>query len=184
MITNRGEVLDADDLCHGLQQVLELTLPVLAESVGLSKVRTWTQVPTQQALQHVDPPVGAIACPGLTGSPSRDEDGWVATWRLVAAVYDHAEDYERTQRASRRWAALIRAVVLDQPTLCGVATTTRWAGEDYALPREVAARTLAGCAVAFDVDALAPRLGTGSTPRIIRSTELDVHAVPPTSPLE
>lgn len=116
-------------------------------------VATWDQLPSLAALTSAALPAGAVVSPGLVEPPTRSRStGYRATWRLVVGVYDRGEDYADTQARCGRWAALVRFTVLRSVNLAGFASDVLWAGEEYAeLPERSSARTLAGCAVAFDV---------------------------------
>lgn len=120
----------------------------------LRRITVWDQVPTLDALTAAVTPVGGITSPGLVDRPTTRARRIDATWRVVVGVWDRGADYDDTVRRVGLWAALVRAVVLEHPTLGGVAAQTLWAGEEYAeIPQRSAARTLGGCAVAFDVTA-------------------------------
>jgi hypothetical protein len=147
-------LLSAHDLCTAVETVLLEHLPTLAASRGLKKVTKWDQLPTVEALTAANLPAGAITSPGLTEPPTRRTTGHTATWRIVIGVYDRGRDYKETQSLTRRWAAVVRQVLVQHPTLGGVATGVQWIGEEYAeRPERSSARTLGGCAVLFDVTA-------------------------------
>lgn len=147
-------LVTADDLCAAAEAMLRAHLPVLAESLGLKPIQEWQQVPTPEALSTADTPALAIACPGLATPPTKRSTGYDAPWRLVVGVYDRGEDHTDTQARTRKWAAAVRQVLVQHPTLGGVAAGVRWVGEEYAeRPERSSARTLGGCAVAVDVTA-------------------------------
>jgi hypothetical protein len=147
-------LLTANDLCAAMETILADKLSGLASSRGLKPVTAWDQLPTSDALTSANVPVGAIASPGLTDAPVRRSTGIDATWRVVVAVYDRGRDYVETAKKVRDWAAVVRQVVIQNPTLGGVASGLVWVGEEYTeLPERPSARTLGGCAVAFDVTA-------------------------------
>lgn len=149
-------LVSGGDVCRAAQAILETHLPgVLAEYglTGLGKVSTWQQVPTVEALTSAVLPAGAITSPGLVEPPRLTRSGgWTATWRLAVGVYARGRDHNETAQHVRDWAAAVRATLLRHPSLGGVVQSLMWAGEDYAtLPQRSAARTIGGCAVAFDV---------------------------------
>lgn len=150
-------LITADDVCKALEVSIAAFLPLVIEAQDwaeqLQQVRSWTQVPTEDALDEADLPAGRVTSPGLTGPPARNEDGGLdATWRVSAGMYDRGDDYDETAATIRKWAAAIRAAALADVTLGGVVESLTWVGEDYARrPERTSARTLAGCAVAFDV---------------------------------
>lgn len=146
--------LSADDLCEAVEAILIEHLPALAASRDLSPVATWDQLPTADALAAAVLPAGAITCPGLTGPSARRSGGYDATWRIAVGVFDRGATYRETATKTRTWAAVIRQVLVQHPTLGGLASGLAWVGEEYAeRPERSSARTLGGCAVAFDVTA-------------------------------
>lgn len=157
-------LVTADDLCHAFETILTAKLPVLIEQLGLDEelapisggalgVKTWQQVPDLKALVPASFPAGAITSPGLADRPTRKPGGaYDAVWRIAVGIYDRGRDHAETARRARTWGALVRAVMLANPSVGGLASGLRWAGEDYGQTRErEAARTLGGCAVSFNV---------------------------------
>lgn len=165
-------LLTADDLCVAAETVLKEHLPPLAAARGLEPVRTWKQLPTPEALTAANLPGIAVTSPGLTKPPTRRASGWDATWRVVVGGFVRGRDHDATAARVRDWAAVIRQVIVQHPTLGGVATGVDWVGEEYAeRPERSSARTLGGCAVAFDV-----------TARNVIDTEVYVPPVNPGDP--
>lgn len=167
-------LITADDVCRAVEQVLTEHLPRWAEASGLPAVKTWQQLPTAQAISAADVPAGAITSPGLTESPTKHRTSYDATWRISVAVYDRGNDHSDTQRRTRIWAALIRTVLVQHARLGELARRLDWVGEEYALGPEQGARTLGGCAVAFDVTVTdvvppvaPPDLGGATDPTVI-----------------
>lgn len=157
-------IVTADDLCRAAQGVLDAQLQGLIEALGFdtptdgtkayAKPKAWAQVPTLSALQAAALPVGAVTSSGTVGKPRKSSLGYDADWRIQVGIFDRGRDYDDTASRARTWAALIRAVLVLNPTLGGVATATTWVGETYRqFPQTSAARTLGGCAVDFDVTA-------------------------------
>lgn len=150
-------VFTVDTLCSEAETLLRAQVPpllvALALDTDLKPLTTWQQVPTMEALSTAKYPAGAITSPGLVKRPTRTRSsGYVAVWRLAVAVYDRGRDHADTAHRARTWASVIRAVMLDNPTVNGVASGVEWVGEDYAQePGKREARTIGGCAVTFDV---------------------------------
>lgn len=163
-MTGELRLITADDLCAGAQTVLAAQLEALIEALGLDEGRrpylvpkTWDQVPTLEAVQKALGPnraAGAITSTGLVGTPRTSRSGIDATWLIRVGIFDRGSDYNVTAERVRTWAALVRAVMLHNPTLAGVATGVRWVAETYRnYPQKEVARTLGGCTVDFHVDA-------------------------------
>lgn len=153
-------VVDANQLLVALQQTVEAHYATAVVDLGYGPllgtgIKEWHQVPEPGALVAGKFPAAAVDSPGLVTPPTRSRaSGWSATWRCAVGVYDRGRTHEETATKVRAWAAVIRAVVLDHPSLGGVARSTDWVGEEYAqMPGKAQARTIGGCAVAFDVTA-------------------------------
>lgn len=161
-------IVSADELCTALETVLtdhladEMVALGYTAAVGYEPVRDWQQVPTINAIATAKLPAGAITTPGLADSPTwvPSHRAYRTTWRIAAGVYVRGRDHDQTQRMARNYAAAVRVTVLRHKGLGGIAEKLRWVGEDYALrPERESSRTLAACAVAFDVTAMT--IGTG-----------------------
>lgn len=151
-------LITGDDLCLAFEQILIAHLPAVVaqcEWLDLTAIATWEQVPTLRALSTAVVPAGLITSPGLVEAPLRRGDGsHDATWRVMVGIWDRDATYRLTASRARRWAAAVRTTMLAHQSLDGVASGLRWVSEEYdEFPNQGAARTLGGCAVAFDVDA-------------------------------
>lgn len=152
------------DVLEAWKGILDEHMPQVAAQLGWTngssgldnagKVRDWKIAPNPESIEAAGTPNGAMFSPGLVNEPrkngDRSHDAW---WQIVAAVYDHGRDYDDTQLRVQRWAALIRAVTLRNPSFGGLVKRTNWVGEEYDVDAngKRAARTLGGCAVAFQV---------------------------------
>lgn len=178
-------LVTADDLCVAAAIILDTHLLDVVRAQGwheapgaLKPVTTWEQIPTLEALSSARYPVGAVTSPGLTSRPTRTtKRRHDATWRISVGVWDRGVSYQDTASRVRRWAAAVRATLLDHRTLGGIADGLWWAGEEYRQnPTREAARTLGGCAVSFDVDVsdvvdlTAPPDGPGTGPVVLSTS--------------
>ncbi|TIC78779.1 hypothetical protein [Nocardioides sp. GY 10127] len=152
------KLIDADQVCTAVAASVLEHLPAVITAAGLNASqwkppRDFKQVPTADALGKIAAwPAGASACPGLLEPPTRTVDGWRATWRVFLAVYDRGGDYTATAARVRKWAALVRAAALHDPTLGGVARSVTWADESYLLRTAAGeARTIGGATVALNI---------------------------------
>lgn len=154
-------VVTGDDVASAVETVLTRDMPRMIEAMGLAGYLLadgfpggWTQVPRLSALSTADLPAGAICTPGWVDVPTRRRFGdYDATWRVVAGVVDRGEDYDDTARRTRLWAGVIRATLVANPSLDGLASSLRLASEvtDGEYNDRAASRTLGGCAVGVDV---------------------------------
>lgn len=159
MTRPNAPLITGDDVCGAVEAALRASVPAVAEKLGWPlKPVEWEQVPDLKAFTKAQPPVGMVTSPGLVSDPvrGRNDDGEVttdATWRVVVGAWDRGGSWRATAQLTRRWAAVIRAAVLLDTTLGGLATGLRWRLEAYdQFPNVDQARTLGGCSVAFDVD--------------------------------
>jgi hypothetical protein len=189
MTTPAPRLVVVHDVLKTWQTILDEHMPQVAAQMGWTngreglenagKVRDWKVAPNAEAIEAAGTPNGAMFSPGLVDEPRKNGDRTHdAGWQIVAAVYDHGLDYDDTQLRVQRWAALIRAVTLTHPSLGGLVERTNWVGEDYDVDTggNRNARTLGGCAVAFQV-----RLTDVvdlSTPRPVTRTTSSVTVTP------
>lgn len=167
-------ILSVDELCKAAETTLKAALPAylalpdvqawLGDSASrYGEIKTWQQLPTIEALSAATFPAIAITSPGLTEPPRRvrSRNVYECTWRIGIGIYDRGRDHEDTQAKARKWAAIVRSVMLRNQTLGGVAERIDWAGEEYRPLRgrnegRGQARTIGGSAVALDVQADVP----------------------------
>lgn len=157
-MTSDFRVISADDVCTAAETVLRTGLPVLVgllelDDAAFPVITEWQQLPTTEALTSANLPAAAVSSPGLTGTPRRNGDGsWDTVWRVDVGIFARGADHSETQERVRTWCALIRTVLLANPSLGGLGQTLSWAGERYALfPQRNTARTFGGGAVSVDV---------------------------------
>lgn len=151
-----ARLITAADVCEAAETALVAGLLDTITAFGLedemTPPATWDQLPTLEALTSANMPAGAITSPGLVGEPVQRSTGYDATWRLVVGVYDRDADHSATADRIRTWAGLLRATIVRARSLGGLAQSVKWSGENYQLlPMRSAARTISGCAVAFNV---------------------------------
>jgi hypothetical protein len=73
-----------------------------------------------------------VVCPGLDGTPERDEEGYYrAPFGVVVAAVVSARDDASTERLARRYIAAIRDLLLKHSTLDGFADASFWEDERY-----------------------------------------------------
>lgn len=78
-------------------------------------------------------PAGVIAAPGTVGDPERRGDGsYDALWSLGVGVVVAAATRDAAYTLAGDYAAAIRALFVQQPSLGGLAESLRWIGEDVA----------------------------------------------------
>ncbi|WP_243061147.1 hypothetical protein [Nocardioides sp. SR21] len=154
-------LITADDLCTSAAATAAAQLPALIEARGLDDPdgtkpfkmpTTWAQIPVLEALQSATFPAAAVTTTGIVGEPRDSRDGIHADWLVRVGIFDRGTDYNDTAFRVREWAALVRAALLHDRTLGGLATGLKLVEETYRnLPQVGAARTLGGCSVGVRV---------------------------------
>lgn len=77
-------------------------------------------------------PACIIISPGLSGPPERAGDGTItAWWRIEVAIAASAKDRETSNELAKLYGAAIRTLLLQQPSLGGVANAISLVGESY-----------------------------------------------------
>lgn len=152
-----AHVADAADAT--LRAHLPATVADVAAAHGLELAvprdpQDYQLVTTADAVRAVDRVMVAVASPGLTAPPRRFGDGtYDARFSLVVSAFARAGDYAGTLRSAWAYAVAVRTVLLQNPTLGGLASGVEWLAEDVAPVGGDAstARTLALAVVEFDV---------------------------------
>ena len=153
-------IISVSDVCRATADAAAQNLPaVLAggftaeKAARYPRMPKWGQVPTLEALlTQANFPTGGVTSPGLAVPPKRNGRNYDAPWRISVGIYDRGSDWSDTADRVRDWAALLRAAVLSDTTLGGLASAMTWAGEEYRqIPDASNGRTIGGCAVAFDI---------------------------------
>lgn len=82
-------------------------------------------------------PAAVVVVPGLIEEPKRRGRTWEARWALGIGIVAASTTREATQDLVSRYAAAVRALVLQHPSLGGMASGLAWLGERYdELPTE------------------------------------------------
>lgn len=149
-------LVTADDVCGAFLEALTAHLPAalvkVSPDVPLDSPVAFS-MPSEQALRNGDNlPAVVVSSPGLSSSPERGETGvYTATWTVMVSVFARGDSYESTALHVRRYAAALRAAVLTDPSLGGLASELVWAGEEYDSLDAAKSRTIGGGFVSFDV---------------------------------
>jgi hypothetical protein len=108
-----------------------------------------------------------VVSPGMTGRPSREGDGtYRALFGVVVGIVSTASTKQATNFNNKLYAAAARAILLQQPSLGGIASAVDWIDESYDETPDDAERSLAVATLAFDVEIqnVVNRLAGPSTP--------------------
>jgi hypothetical protein len=158
-------ILDGPRIEAAAQSVLERWLPsyiaeverqdgLAARSIALPHSIEVSNYDTdvEKWPEHQTPAVVVMA-PGLTERPEKAGEGiYTARWALsIGAVVAPRGDKVSPRLLSARYAAAIRACILQHRTLEGVVMGIDWLDESYDDSGPLASRSLAACRVVFEV---------------------------------
>jgi hypothetical protein len=156
-----GRIVTARRVGQAVVDTLELWMPTYLgeierqEGMGVDTLvrpasytvrSSLVRFPEQQA------PAVIVIVPGTAGRPRASGKGvYEAAWQVTVAVIGHGTDLASTRANADRYAAAIRAVMVQKPGLGGFAESVDWEGETYADTDESMARSKAVAAVALAV---------------------------------
>ncbi len=135
-----GPVITAGDIRGGLKTVLTASLPSVITAVCNQKSISPSLVPPPAAWGGpTDPsalpagtsvPLGVISAPGTTRDPVKRGNGdYELQWDAGVGLISSHPDSETGQRLSEIYGAAIRACILQNGSLGGVADSVRWVDE-------------------------------------------------------
>jgi hypothetical protein len=122
----------------------------------LPKVRSWTIEPDEPATKWPEDqfPAVVVVSPGLVEQPYVEGDGTVyATWTIGLAALTSARTEQATRELAKVYAAHLRAIMLQRPSIGGFASDTHWLDEDYNILPTDTRRSLAAGYLVFNVTA-------------------------------
>ncbi len=183
-----AHVVTGDDVRAAVQDTITTYLPPVLASMGGLEMPKSHQAPTVEAarLDAAALPILVVSVPGFADPPTRDEYG-VFSGRFNVLidflVRSREGSYEATARDVRRYAAAVRTVLVERPTLGGWATGTEVVDESYDDADPRAARTLAqgevACVVAvYDINRAGTAYTDPTTPATVTATETSVTVHP------
>jgi hypothetical protein len=108
-----------------------------------------------------------VVCPGVTGRPSMEGSGhYRAPFGVVVGVINSANTKFATNVNNKLYAAAVRAIMVQKPSLGGVASGTEWIDESYDETPEDAERDLAVATLSFtiELDGVVNRLAGPTVP--------------------
>lgn len=93
-----------------------------------------------------------VNVPHTVGTPENFSAGVRAQWRVNVEVFVYgSKDWQETQALTYAYATVLRALILQQRGLDGVAETTTWEGEEYLEGEHSSTRTTGVAHVTFVV---------------------------------
>jgi hypothetical protein len=158
-----GDVIDADTIEAAAKATLKAWLSAhLAiqerrkglDACSVTRPRSWPTVSEFDPEPHEQLPSVVIVSTGTTGAPVPDGQGrYSATWRLEIAVAVAGAKEDDARRLASMYVAAVRSALVQNQSLGGIASATRWVGDEYAIgTTQRGARAIYGANFDIDVD--------------------------------
>jgi len=145
-------VIDAWQVEEAVISTLEPRLAYYMTQLGYPAPRSYTRATSFDKFPEDQLPTIIVSCPGLNDQPRRAGDGsYLVDWFVGVGAMVEARTEDDTRKAARKVAALIRAIILQQPSLGGFADGVTWLNENYdqlELPKR---RSLASAELEFSI---------------------------------
>jgi hypothetical protein len=102
------------------------------EPRSLPTPRAWVKSPREQAYVEDQIPAIIIVAGGTNQTPERAGTGLYLAWfELAIGIVVSADNRENTLKLSKDYAAVVRTLILQNPSLGDVAQETRWVEDQY-----------------------------------------------------
>lgn len=135
-------------------------------------------------------PFVLVDVPGTTQTPVRRSDGIQSYWKTQIGVWLFgSQSWRETQALTYAYMAAIRAVMIQQPKLGGLADTVKWMEESYAEKEHSSTRTVGQGFLQFEVSILTsiepfagpsvPSLQLPATPPEVLEVNIDIDKEEP-----
>lgn len=127
------------------------------EELPMGKVpipRSYTTRRTFEKFAEDQLPTVIIVSPGLDGDPMQEGDGrYRAIWRMHVGVVVSTSSQVQTGYIAKLMGAAVRAIVLQQSRLGGIASGMEWYDESYDdLPDDDVSRSLGAATLSFRIE--------------------------------
>lgn len=128
----RPTVINGWDVEEALIATLDPRLARYASQLDIAPVKAYTRAHQFDKWPEDQVPMVSVTCPGMADQPTRHGDGkYTARWAVGVVALTSAATEDDTRRLSRVYAGLIRAVLLQEPSLHGLARSVTWTDESY-----------------------------------------------------
>ena len=121
------------------------------ERGALPRFRSYVSALDLDKFDEDQVPACVIVAPGLISQPRKHGAQWEASWALSVGCVVSGQNRENTFELTELYAAAIRTMVLQHPSLSGVASGIDWLGERYDELTTDDLRTIAAGIVQFSV---------------------------------
>jgi hypothetical protein len=154
-----GPLLGGFSVQQAVYNTLEQWLPAYIAEVNRNLGGNILQIPIEYRLRPSFRPwtkdvTAAILCVvnGTVGEPERYNNGYRATWETDVSVYLYgSQDWQETQALTFAYGACIRAALIQNPGLGGLANATLWVKERYLEGAHEGTRTIGMLIITFEV---------------------------------
>jgi hypothetical protein len=136
-----GEAVIGSDVETAAITTLKLWLPTYLreferrtgrEPNVLQAPRSWSTAAEFFQEQGAALPAAIVVSPGTVDTPERHGDGsYSAWWRLELAILLTAKDKPSANELAKLYAAAVRMILVQKPSLGGVASAVEWEGDQY-----------------------------------------------------
>jgi hypothetical protein len=149
----RPTVITAWDVETAVIETLIPRLNYYAAGMGYAIPRSVSRVNSFVKEDEKQLPAVIVICPGLSDTPDKRGDrSYTARWLVGVGVVVSARKEEEARKMSRDYGALIRAILLQQPSLGRFARSTDWIDESYDNLEQSTHRSLQTAEVMFHVE--------------------------------
>jgi hypothetical protein len=125
-------IVTASDVYNAIVATLKPRLAYYAEQRSMEVPRGYTYVSRFEKFPEDQVPLVITIIPGITELPERTGNGaYSAVWAASVTVMCSARTEDETRAMTHEYGGLVRATILQQPSLGGFASHIDWMGESY-----------------------------------------------------
>lgn len=110
-------------------------------------IRSWVPATEIESFPSDQLPLGIVLVPGLAETPVKKSTGYNTSWVLNVAVVVNGQDRPGVLALAGLYAAAIRALLIQHPSMGGLAVGYTWLDERYEELSPDGERTMAACQV-------------------------------------
>lgn len=146
-------VVTAWDVEEAVISTLKARLPYYVGQLNYAEPRGYVRTTTFEKWPEDQLPLVIVISPGIIEPPLKQGDGkYRANWLVGAACMVSARTEDETRKMARDYGALIRATLLQTPSLGGFARGVTWIDETYDQVEVRDRRTLASAEATIHVE--------------------------------
>lgn len=125
-------VISAHDVEQAVIDALKVRLAYYMEQLGHPVPRSYGRAMDHDRFPEQQTPAIVVVSAGMEDKPLRLGDGtYIGYWRISIDVTVNAKDADAASKLSKEYIAVIRAILLQQPSMGGFARGLTWMDESY-----------------------------------------------------